>query len=204
MIGSFLLLATTLTPDSTQFDVTVKLILVGIGLGPAIPLFTLAIQNAVPPPQIGVATAAATFFRQMGATVGLAIVGTVVATTIASDLPKNLTTAMNDVPPALRDQIMEKRADADGSRVAFDTEKARARVDAQLDKLPEPQRTETMTKAHAGIESVSYAFKRTVTDSLIACFWLSLAVGIAGFAVTAFLPSLPLRRGGPPKPAAVD
>jgi hypothetical protein len=59
-----------------------------------------------------------------------------------------------------------------------------------------------MTKAHAGIERVSYAFKRTFTDALIACFWLSLAIGIAGFAVTAFLPSLPLRRGGEAKRAS--
>ena len=204
MIGSFLLLATTLTPESTQLDVTLKMILVGIGLGPAIPLFTLAIQNAVPPPQIGVATAAATFFRQMGATVGIAIIGTVFATSFAGDLPKNLGAAMEQVPPELRGQIMEKRANADDSRVAFDTEKVRVRVDAQLETLPEPQRAEAMTKAHAGIDHVSYAFKRTFTDSIIACFWLSLAIGIAGFAVTAFLPALPLRRGGPPKPAAID
>ncbi|HEU4614613.1 MAG TPA: MDR family MFS transporter [Kofleriaceae bacterium] len=83
-VASFGLLALTLTTGETQLAISVKMVLLGIGLGPSIPLFTLAIQTAVPPPQIGVATAAATFFRQMGTTIGLAILGTVFATSLAS------------------------------------------------------------------------------------------------------------------------
>ena len=79
LVGSFALLALTLDTDATQLGVSAKMVLLGIGLGPSIPLFTLAIQNAVPPHEIGVATAAATFFRQMGATIGIAIVGSVFA-----------------------------------------------------------------------------------------------------------------------------
>ena len=60
------------------------MVLLGIGLGPSIPLFTLAIQTAVPMQQIGVATAAATFFRQMGTTIGIAIIGTIFASSLAT------------------------------------------------------------------------------------------------------------------------
>jgi EmrB/QacA subfamily drug resistance transporter len=80
LVGSHLLLALTLSVDETQFSVSWKMIVLGIGMGPSISLFMLAIQNAVPPQQIGVATAAGTFFRQMGTTMGLAIVGSVYAT----------------------------------------------------------------------------------------------------------------------------
>jgi hypothetical protein len=211
LIGSFFWLALTLTPESTQLSVTIKMVVLGIGLGPAIPLFTLAIQNAVPPQQIGVATAAATFFRQMGATVGIAIVGTVFATSFASGLQTNLAEATRDMPPELAGNVMQRRgADgekatdkADRAQVAFDVAKVTARVDASLDKLPEPARGHAKEVAHANIQRVAYAFKRTFTDAIIACFWLSLVIGIGGFLVTLFLPSLPLRKTmGAPKPVA--
>jgi predicted MFS family arabinose efflux permease len=83
---AFALMGFTIDVDSTQAGVTLKMILVGLGLGPSIPLYTLAIQNGVPPRQIGVATASATFFRQMGATVGVAVLGTVFANVLAGHL----------------------------------------------------------------------------------------------------------------------
>jgi EmrB/QacA subfamily drug resistance transporter len=86
LMVAFALLALTLNPGSTQLGTTLKMILVGVGLGPSIPLYTLAIQNAVPPHRIGVATASATFFRQMGATVGVAVLGTVFANEIGARL----------------------------------------------------------------------------------------------------------------------
>ena len=89
LAGAFAVMALTLTPLSTQAGTTVKMVFLGIGLGPSIPLYTLAIQNAVPPQQIGVATASATFFRQMGATVGVALLGTVFANDLAARLAAN-------------------------------------------------------------------------------------------------------------------
>jgi len=101
LVFAFLLLGSTLSTDSTQAGVTVKMILVGLGLGPSIPLYTLAIQNGVSPDRIGVATSAATFFRQMGATVGVALQGTVFAAALAhgaSDgLREAFTVATRDV-----------------------------------------------------------------------------------------------------------
>jgi MFS transporter len=86
LIVAFALMGLTLDTSSTQRGVTLKMVLVGLGLGPSIPLYTLAIQNGVSPQQIGVATASATFFRQMGATVGVAILGTVFANVLAGQL----------------------------------------------------------------------------------------------------------------------
>ncbi len=48
LIVAFAVMGFTLSPHSTQAEVTVKMILIGLGLGPSIPLYTLAIQNAVP------------------------------------------------------------------------------------------------------------------------------------------------------------
>lgn len=78
----FLLLALTLDVTSSQLDVSWRMFLLGVGMGPAIPLVPLTIQNAVPPPVIGAVTSLSTFFRQMGATMGLAVLGTVFAASL--------------------------------------------------------------------------------------------------------------------------
>jgi EmrB/QacA subfamily drug resistance transporter len=85
-VASFAAFGFTLSVHSTQAEVSLKMVLLGIGIGPSIPLFTLALQSAVPPRRIGVATSMAMFSRQMGATVGLAVLGTVFAAALASGL----------------------------------------------------------------------------------------------------------------------
>jgi EmrB/QacA subfamily drug resistance transporter len=52
-----------------------RMLLLGIGLGPLQSLFGVAVQNAVSRGQIGVATSANQFFRQIGSTVGVALFG---------------------------------------------------------------------------------------------------------------------------------
>ncbi|MBX7196774.1 MAG: MFS transporter, partial [Sandaracinaceae bacterium] len=86
LIAGFAILAFSLTPESTQREVTIKMIVLGVGLGPSIPLYTLAIQNSVEPREIGVATASATFFRQIGSTVGVTTLGAVFAFTLVTGM----------------------------------------------------------------------------------------------------------------------
>ena len=49
------------------------MVLLGLGLGQCMQPLTIIAQNAVPPSEIGVATSSATFFRQLGGTLGVAV-----------------------------------------------------------------------------------------------------------------------------------
>ena len=60
-----------------------------VGLGPGQSLFNLAVQNTVPPHQLGVATASSQFVRQIGQTVGVAVFGAVITTSLASDMARH-------------------------------------------------------------------------------------------------------------------
>ena len=82
------LLMQGLTVETTRLQVTWRMIILGIGLGPALPLYTLAVQNSVNPREIGAATSSSQFFRQVGAVVGVAVFGTILATILSSQLPK--------------------------------------------------------------------------------------------------------------------
>ena len=82
LVGVFLLLQTrTGTP---LWDVSWRVFVMGIGLGPTQSLFNLAIQNSVEPHEIGVVTASSQFFRQIGSTMGVAIFGTLLTSGLAT------------------------------------------------------------------------------------------------------------------------
>lgn len=75
LIIAFAVMAYTLTPESTQLDVTLKMILVGLGTGPTLPLYLVVVQNAAAQRELGVVTSAATFARMLGQVVGVAAFG---------------------------------------------------------------------------------------------------------------------------------
>jgi hypothetical protein len=56
------------------------MIIAGLGMGIAQPIYTLAVQNVAPPAQMGAATASTQFFRSIGATLGVAVFGSVLLT----------------------------------------------------------------------------------------------------------------------------
>jgi EmrB/QacA subfamily drug resistance transporter len=71
MIGLFLM--SRITADTSMWVIDGYALVFGLGLGFNMQTLVLAIQNAVPPQDMGVATASATFFRQMGGTLGTAV-----------------------------------------------------------------------------------------------------------------------------------
>jgi EmrB/QacA subfamily drug resistance transporter len=80
LLTTAMALFTRFDADTAYLTVTAYSVLAGLGMGPSLPLFTLAIQNAVDVRRVGQATSAAQFFRQIGGTVGAATMGTVLAT----------------------------------------------------------------------------------------------------------------------------
>jgi EmrB/QacA subfamily drug resistance transporter len=59
--------------DTPYWQVALVMLVLGWGLGANMQPITLAVQNAMPPRDMGVATASSTFFRQMGGTLGTAV-----------------------------------------------------------------------------------------------------------------------------------
>jgi EmrB/QacA subfamily drug resistance transporter len=63
-----------------------SMIVFGVGLGLGMPVFSLTVQNAVRPEQLGVATASSQLFRNLGGTIGIAVMGTIMATSLQNSL----------------------------------------------------------------------------------------------------------------------
>lgn len=127
LILGFIIMGWTLTPTSTQAEVTLKMIVLGLGLGPAIPLYTLAITNAVTADRIGAASAASAFFRQMGSTIGIALLGTVFANTIATQMTQHVKPITDSLPAQYRAQF-SGTANGGGQQLNFDAKAIKAQA----------------------------------------------------------------------------
>jgi hypothetical protein len=91
LMGISTLLMTQLRAETPIPVVWLWMFIAGVGVGPTFAVFTLIVQNAVPFHLLGVATSNLTFFRQIGGTVALAIVGTIFATSFQSELAPQMT-----------------------------------------------------------------------------------------------------------------
>lgn len=85
LLSIFLLLWYILSVDTPLWVAIVFFLLLGLGLGPAQSLLQIAAQNNLPPQRLGSGTAATQFIRQIGATIGIAILGTVLANTLQQE-----------------------------------------------------------------------------------------------------------------------
>ena len=79
-LGAFLL--SRITVDVSMWYVCFAMLVFGLGLGNCMQPLTLAVQNAVDRSDMGVATSAATFFRQMGGTLGTAVFLSILFSTV--------------------------------------------------------------------------------------------------------------------------
>lgn len=68
----------------------VSTIIFGIGLGLGMPVFSLATQNAVSHKELGVVTASTQLFRNLGGTIGIAVMGTVMSNSLTKHLKEAL------------------------------------------------------------------------------------------------------------------
>lgn len=88
----------------------VSTIIFGIGLGLGMPVFSLATQNAVPHNELGVATASSQLFRNLGGTIGIAVMGTVMSNSLTKNLKEALQSTnapdFSSVDPQLAQQML--------------------------------------------------------------------------------------------------
>lgn len=97
-VGIFLL--SQMTQSTSLTEAAVFMVITGLGFGIFFTIPTLAVQNAVPYTQMGVVTGTSRYLQQVGATLGIAVVGSVVANGINSDINSHLPAGASQLPAA--------------------------------------------------------------------------------------------------------
>ncbi|MFJ2768844.1 MFS transporter [Streptomyces sp. NPDC087300] len=125
VVGMWLL--SRLEVDTPRLEYSIWMAVLGAGIGMVMPVLVLAVQNAVGPADLGTATSANNYFRQIGGSVGAAVFGTLFANRLADALadriPADAGAALPDaesitpqlvhtLPAPLRDGYIQAYADA--------------------------------------------------------------------------------------------
>jgi EmrB/QacA subfamily drug resistance transporter len=83
----------TMDHDTSLLVIGVGMLMVGTGVGLSMQNLVLAIQNTVPLNELGAASGAITFFRSLGGTIGVSVLGAVLASQVATGIAQGLTKA---------------------------------------------------------------------------------------------------------------
>jgi len=178
-IIGFLLLS-AMDASVTRSGVTWRMIVLGLGLGPTMPLLTLVVQNAVSYDRVGAVTAGRQFFMQIGSAVGIAVFGVVLTGALTSEFRSHVGPQLAQLPLEVRAQLdLEQLRSGQGGRSAG--------LLAQMD-LQSPLRRATRE-----------AFAKSVTR----VYRYAVFLAAASLLVILALPEVPLRttnlpRAGPP------
>jgi EmrB/QacA subfamily drug resistance transporter len=173
-----------LSADSTLVYAGLSMTVVGLGIGMNMQTVVLAMQNAVPPRDIGVSTSSATFFRQMGGTIGVAVYLSIVYS-IAQDHIRSAYEAAAKSPAFIAvarahpDQIAKLRGGGNG---ALNDTSFLSHFDATL----------------------AHPFKAGFTSSLTVAFLVGAAVLVVAFVLAVLQREVPLRTVGAQQAAAEE
>jgi len=172
VIGGFLL--THITADISDWTLWAYMLILGFGIGPSMAGFTVVVQNSVPVNRLGVATSTLTFLRQIGASVGLAVAGTVFSTQFANRLPQTL--AAHGVPQQAIPQLLKL------SELLQSVGNGRS----VLERILTGPAAVLVPKIIAGANE---ALALAVGD----LFWVTVIAGLLGLSFTLMLRDRPLR-----------
>jgi EmrB/QacA subfamily drug resistance transporter len=168
-VGMFLMAA--MNANTTYWEVVRNMIIAGLGIGIMQPIYTLVVQNVAPPAQMGAATASTQFFRSIGATVGVAVFGSIMLTLYHERF-------QNSIPPGTPQQAL----------AAFNNPlllmQIRPRLEAQFGRLPHG-----MDLLHKLLENVRMA----LVDGLHAIFLMGAILMVVAVVANLFLREIPLR-----------
>ncbi|WP_255718686.1 MDR family MFS transporter [Micrococcus sp. ACRRV] len=169
VIGAVLLIAGaamlgTLHYDTSFWLVSLYMFLLGAGVGMTMQNLVLVVQNTTDPRQMGVASSGVTFFRSLGGTIGVALMGAVVA---------------NVVP----DQVEQRRTDIGAALASLGPAGAEWAQRLQSGSLP---RVAEMPDA------LRVIFEDVYATGISQAFLVGVPLAVVALAAILFLPNIPL------------
>ena len=179
MLAVGLALMTNLTAETPRPVLWFWMVIAGLGIGPSFAVFTLVVQNSVNAARIGVATASLTFFQQIGGTIGLTLAGSLLATRLVTEIPKQLVAA--GVPQ----QVVDGFAGGGGVDLTG-TGDLGQRILASVPAAQQPQIAPL-------IPAIVHAIYEAFSVAIAATFWVGVVGAVIAVIAVAFMHEEPMR-----------
>lgn len=169
--------------DTPLWQTMTVMLFFGVGLGFNFQPLTLAVQNAVPPQQIGVATSAATFTRQIGGTIGTAVFLSI----LFARIPETISAAMAKIMPTAEFQAaLHDPANAEFASKLADSQGGSAAASSGI--LSDSSFLTDLD------ERLAKPFLMGFSEAMDSVFLVGAAVMVVGFLVMLLLPQVELRK----------
>ncbi len=176
--GMFLL--SKMTADTKYSTAIVNIVITGFGLGITMPLYMIAVQNAVPYKMLGVGTSSIAFVRSIGGAVGLAIFESVLNNRFANIFIERLPDSVKAMVPL--DQL-NSLAHNPQALVSVDAQ-------VQLKSLFSTFGAESTMI----MEQVLSGLREALSSSLSTVFFIGFCIMIVAFVFNLFIKEVPLRK----------
>jgi EmrB/QacA subfamily drug resistance transporter len=177
-VGMFML--SRMSPETSNARAITNIVVTGFGLGITMPLYIIAVQNAVPYSVLGTATSSAAFFRSIGGAFGLTIFGSVMNNRFASEFMAGLPAqAKAVIPPAQLDLLVHN------PQALFSTN-ATDQLKSSLEQLG--------TQGAALFDQVMQTLKSALNSGITEVFFIALILVAVGWVANLFLKEIPLRK----------
>jgi len=173
-------LLSQMSAETSNTRAIINIVVTGFGLGITMPLYVLAVQNAIPYSALGAATSSAAFFRSIGGAFGLTIFGSVMNTRFASEFTAELPSQIRTIIPANQLDSLIHNPQALFSLNATD----------QLKSFFEPLGPQGMALFDQLIQTLKSALNSGITE----VFFIALILVAVGWVVNLFLKEIPLRK----------
>jgi EmrB/QacA subfamily drug resistance transporter len=172
VMATGLFLNSLLNSEASLTRFIIQLVVVGMGLGMTMPVFQVTVQNAVKHKYLGVATSTMQVFRQIGGTIGVAILGTVMGNLMSQ-------------------RVDEMEIATTGAHPQFEQlQNPQLLMDQR--QLEEIQQTIPADMASYFEQFVSL-LREALSYSLTGVFLVSSIIVVLAFGVTFFIKEIPLR-----------
>ena len=186
MAGSLLLLS-TINADTELLHVMLIMALLGFGIGNCMQPLLIILQNAVAPQQIGVATSSATFFRQIGGTIGVAIFLSVLFSTVGGNIAGEFKQAVHE--PTFQSALKDPKIMADPvNREVAESISGQAKDGGIFAKIEDDSSILIDMDP-----TLAHPFKAGFAKSMSSVFLYAGFIGLGSFLILLFLPKVVLR-----------
>ena len=140
VIGIGMYMLSTMTATTGNPALVRDMVVLGLGLGSSMALFTIVVQNAFPVERLGVVTAGLQFFRSIGGAVGAALLGSVMTNRFVDQLSAGLRSLPPTVqghlgPIAGNPQVLMNATNADIAKALAPYGAAGAQIARQLESI---------------------------------------------------------------------
>lgn len=176
-----MLLLWTIDADTNLGVVMAFMLLLGLGIGNCMQPLMLIAQNSVAPREIGVATASATFFRQTGGTLGVAVFLSMLFNAVGDKIQSAFQAAVPGIKAA---------AAQDPSLMQNPLDKAVITGDRSV--LAKVQDDSSIIGQMSDV--VAHPFKVGFADAMTPIYLTAAGIMLLGFLVTLTMPRIELRQ----------